>query len=342
MAYRFNGSSDYVEFAISPFIGYTFGACTMAALIKRNSLLTTQLIHAIADSTLATGRSDLRFMSTDNTPRMSFTSSIPGLGVALSSTSLWYLLVATYSGSGSGGGTQPRFHLHDGTSWSHGGSGAGTPFTPPTIGGTDRHRVGVRSASSFFSGDIVCIGIKKSDSADATVETLTPTAFSTWLTFGFDWLVGFDTSLQSGGVLQNQAAPGTGDQTAISGTSVVSDPPGWSWARFGSNVWQFVGPGYNDFLLPVNATATTISVQVQRDSNYSPPPGGTLPALQILANGRLGISAQTVVDTGSAGGWNTLTSAQFTPSGTGWVTVRIASYDGTGSSVVAFDTVTVT
>jgi hypothetical protein len=110
----------------------------------------------------------------------------------------------------------------------------------------------------------------------------------------------------------------------------------------GTHDWQFTGPGYQDFLLPVSNAATTIAISVQRDTAYSAPPGATLPAMLILANGTLGVAAQTVVDTGAASQWNTLTSAAFTPSGYGWVTVRIASYDGSGTSLVSFASVTVT
>lgn len=122
--------------------------------------------------------------------------------------------------------------------------------------------------------------------------------------------------------------------TAVQATSPA--PP------TGTYDWQFTGPGYQEFLLPVSALSTTLSVKVQRTSAYSPPPGATLPALQILANQRLGIPAQTIVDAGAAGGWNTLTAAAFTPTGTGWVTVRLASFDGTGLGVVSFANLLVT
>ena len=118
------------------------------------------------------------------------------------------------------------------------------------------------------------------------------------------------------------------DATATQSTSPA--PPS------GTHVWQNTGPWSQPFLLPVSNTPTTVSISVQRDSAYSPYPGGTLPALQILANGTLGIPAQIIVDTGATGGWNTLTAQAFTPSGNGWVTVRLVSYDGSGASVVSF------
>jgi hypothetical protein len=88
-----------------------------------------------------------------------------------------------------------------------------------------------------LSGDVVCAGIKKADSTDLQVETLSRTLFSAWKAFGFDWLIGFDTSLQSAGVLQDQASPGTGDEISKTGTSVVSDPPGWLWAAAPPESW---------------------------------------------------------------------------------------------------------
>lgn len=122
--------------------------------------------------------------------------------------------------------------------------------------------------------------------------------------------------------------------TAAQGTSPA--PPS------GTYTWQNTGPWYQDFLLPVSNVATTVSISVQRDANYQAPPDAGNPALLILSNGTLDIPAQTIVDTGATGQWNTLTSAAFTPSGTGWVTVRIVSYDGTGVSVVGFADVVLT
>ena len=46
--------------------------------------------------------------------------------------------------------------------------------------------------------------------------------------FGFDWLIGFESSLEAAGTLQDLATPGTGDETSDVGTSVVSDPAGWT------------------------------------------------------------------------------------------------------------------
>lgn len=106
----------------------------------------------------------------------------------------------------------------------------------------------------------------------------------------------------------------------------------------GTNDWQFTGPGYQDFLLPVSAAAAGFSISVQRDASYASYPNApqNAPSVLLLANPTIGVTAQTVVDTGPAAQWNTLTLATFTPTATGWVTIRIASFDGSGVSVVSF------
>jgi hypothetical protein len=121
--------------------------------------------------------------------------------------------------------------------------------------------------------------------------------------------------------------------TATQGTTPVPNA--------GTKVWKQTGAWQQDFQIPVIAGTTTITVDVQRDTAYSSPAGG-LPSLRILANARLGVTEQTITDTGSVSVWNTLTAASFTSTGSGWVTVRISSYDVSGLSVVAFSNFTVT
>ncbi len=106
----------------------------------------------------------------------------------------------------------------------------------------------------------------------------------------------------------------------------------------GTYVWQFTGPGYQDFLLPVDTTSTTVSCTVQRDANYT----GDTPMLHLLANPSLGVVKQTVSDTGGTGTNNTLTLAPFAATAAGAVTIRVMSGDLSGTSIVAFSVFTVT
>jgi hypothetical protein len=229
MAYRLAGTTPYVKFAIAPFSGYQFGPCTFAILMKRNVLSTDDWVMYI-ESSGGSGRIYLHPFS-DNSLQLNRggSDSTTGSGV-VASTSLWYLLVATTSG----GSNIARFHVYDGTSWTH-SNGSGGAANTPSLPGTDLMYVGAPYAGIAVAIDVVCAGIKKSDRTDLQVETLSSTSFATWTGFGFDWLAGFDTSLESGGKLQDQATPGTGDEVTRTGTITtgVTDPPGWSWSGGG-------------------------------------------------------------------------------------------------------------
>lgn len=106
----------------------------------------------------------------------------------------------------------------------------------------------------------------------------------------------------------------------------------------GTHVWQLTGPGYQDFVLPVDTSSTTVSCTVQRDTAYV----GTNPQLSVLANGTIGVAAATVTDTGGTASNNTLTLPAFAATAIGSVTIRVQSNDLTGASVVAFSVFTVT
>jgi hypothetical protein len=107
----------------------------------------------------------------------------------------------------------------------------------------------------------------------------------------------------------------------------------------GTFVWEFTGPGFKDFQVPVDTTSTTISCVVQRDSAYV---GAQPPMFQILENFEVGVPGQQVPDYAGSGVWNQLVAAPFTASKIGVITVRIWSQDASGSSVVAFANFTVT
>jgi PKD repeat protein len=239
MAYRFNGTSDFVRFAIAPLTG-TMGPLTAAVLFKYNGLTGDDLTFTcMRDSGFS--RIVLHYLDSNSPPRPSLQAggkSLLTTGPTITTTP-WYLFVVTRPG----GTTLPRFHVHDGTSWTH--SAANVSSVTGNVAGFttgDFLEVGTQGGGQFWKGDIVCVGIKKADTAtDAAVEALTPSAFASWRSFGFDWLVGFDSSLVTGGVLQDQASPGTGDETSRSGTSLVSDPAGWAWTSTVTPVADFTG-----------------------------------------------------------------------------------------------------
>jgi PKD repeat protein len=225
MAYRFNGTSGQVEFAITPFVGASFGAVTFACLLKRNSVHDiTQGVWTIRDSSLATRRIGYQLLNNDF-PFFSVDATAGGT-VDMPSTTPWYIAAGTWAGSGS-----VHYHTYNSVAgtWAHRTETAGT--TTSTFGGTDRMLAGIAAATgNFLNADVVCMGVKKADSSDATIETLSVTNFQAWRDFGFHWLIGFNTALEAAGKLQDQGSIGTGHETARSGiTTGVTDPPSWGW-----------------------------------------------------------------------------------------------------------------
>jgi hypothetical protein len=193
-------------------------------------------------------------------------------GSLYASTTNWQLIAATRLG---GASITPRNHLNSGSGWTHAAM-SGTTSDPVAITGTSRMIVGRQGAGSlFFDGDIVCIGVKKANSSDIALEALSLTSFAPWKTFGFDWLVGFDAA----GTRTNVTTPGSGDETARSGTSLVSDPPGWS---FGGGGGGSVGPRAVDrkqrtASKAIGSVASGTAPSGIPDANtVSPSPGGAL------------------------------------------------------------------
>lgn len=96
-----------------------------------------------------------------------------------------------------------------------------------------------------------------------------------------------------------------------------------------------VGPGDHDLKIPVDATATTISIKGRYDTSH-----GTTnkPQVLLLANAKLGVSAQTLTMSAAANTWETLTTSSFTPSTKGVVTIRLVSRSAAGGGKAFFDT----
>lgn len=115
---------------------------------------------------------------------------------------------------------------------------------------------------------------------------------------------------------------------AIEDTVVYNDSPASG---------ELVGPGDQFILVPVDGVSSTISIYVRFDSY-----GGTnYPTVNLLANGELGVAAQTQQCSSSSGTFQQLTFSAITPSKAGWVTIQVVSYDTGGTGTVHFDTLAV-
>ena len=193
MAYRFDGVDDQIEFAIAPLSGYSGNPITFAILFKRNDTSATDYINAI----LTAGGGDRVVTLVSSGGYRVFRGANSTAVGALTDTSTWYLVAGTVNSS-----NVCRIHIHDGVIWGH--NAASSVSAAAAIAGTDRLFVGSANGAVYFNADIVCAGFKKADSSDAAVETLSRTSFQAWRDFGFDWLIGFDTSLEAAGILQDQ------------------------------------------------------------------------------------------------------------------------------------------
>src|SRR5947199_3974486 len=135
MAYHFTGaSSSRVQFAPGPFNGYTFGAFTIAAFVKRAS--TSDLPSFVFFSNAAGGSNKLQFAARagSNGLIVALAPSETHTYAVSADTTNWWLVVATCAGTG-----QPvRFHFHNGTGWTHVNQGGGAAtLSGVAIGATD-------------------------------------------------------------------------------------------------------------------------------------------------------------------------------------------------------------
>lgn len=106
-----------------------------------------------------------------------------------------------------------------------------------------------------------------------------------------------------------------------------------------SNSLCIVGPGDHDFLVPVEASATTFNVRARYDTDHS---ATNKPQMILLASPELGINAQTITMTAAVDTWETLSTTSFTPTETGVARIRFVSRSSAGTGKAFFDTFSVT
>jgi hypothetical protein len=116
--------------------------------------------------------------------------------------------------------------------------------------------------------------------------------------------------------------------TAVRETSTV---------RTGLNALRITGPGVQDFDIPVDAVATTISIYTRWDGTYT----GSKPQIHLINGTGCGVVDASDIATGSSGSWEEL-SLTFTPTSKGIVTIRLQSNDTNGAGQTYWDDLTVT
>lgn len=113
--------------------------------------------------------------------------------------------------------------------------------------------------------------------------------------------------------------------TAVLETSVVDS---------GTSI-RIDGPGSHEFVIPVDAVSTTISVKCQYDTNH----GTTYPPQAIIpGEAEIGVSAQTITASATTGSWITLAFTAFTPAAKGVVRVQLVARPSAANGKCYFDT----
>lgn len=164
----------------------------------------------------------------------------------------------------------------------------------------------------------------------ATRPFLAPTSGSPLLGFGSTGAPSVDIenrSRPSGGASTSNAV-GARERHEIGTqeTSVV---------QAGASGVKITGPGDHDFQIPVDASSTTISIYVRYDTTHGT---GSKPQAILLANGAIGVTAETKTATVGVDTWEQLTFAAQTPTAKGFVTIRCVSRAAAGGGIAYFDT----
>lgn len=96
-----------------------------------------------------------------------------------------------------------------------------------------------------------------------------------------------------------------------------------------------VGPGDHEIKANVDATATVLTIKARYDTNHA---ATNKPQVQLVAEGFIGVAAETKTMTAAVDTWETLTFSSFTPTAKGVVTLRLISRSAAGNGKAFFDT----
>lgn len=168
-----------------------------------------------------------------------------------------------------------------------------------------------------------------------TTRTVTSNTATT-LTVTSAWAAAPDNTsvyelYQSGGTdgVWGNTGPLTAHNTAIRETSVTD---------LGNGI-RIDGPGSHEFQIPVDANSTAITIRARYNANHGT---ANKPQVLLIAEGQIGVAAQTLTMTAAADTWETLGFAAFTPTAAGVVTIRVVSRSAKPFGSAYFDSVVVT
>jgi hypothetical protein len=108
-----------------------------------------------------------------------------------------------------------------------------------------------------------------------------------------------------------------------------------SVTQTGSSSWKIIGPGDHDIAIPVDASATVLTIYARYDTTHD---ATNKPQAILLANGEIGVVTETKTMAAAADTWEQLSFSSFTPTAKGYVTVRLVSRSAAGGGIAYFDT----
>jgi len=92
--------------------------------------------------------------------------------------------------------------------------------------------------------------------------------------------------------------------------------------RTGTYSGQITGPGYDEFDVPVDTGAQTLTVYARYDARH----GSTnKPQIKLCKGEQVGVSDETITMTSAVDTWEALTTSSFNPSAKGIVTIQLIS-----------------
>lgn len=131
---------------------------------------------------------------------------------------------------------------------------------------------------------------------------------------------------EGGGSLSASCGATERHDTTIVQTGVV---------QAGAAALQLTGPGSMEWLVPVGATSTSLTIYTQVDANY-----GTTnpPVFEVDAEPQYGVAYASATASSSTGSWHQIAISSFTPTSAGWVKVRVRAKPDAANGICYIDT----
>ena len=220
MAVRtFDGVDDRITFALGS-TGFAFGAGTCAVIVRRGRDATSEIFMRAGASSTSTARYGLETNLAATVPNLRCGNSlVAAASITVAVADGWVLLAATKAT----GTATPRFHKYSFASatWTHEDAGSTlgnstAPTSGPTLGAAS-------NGSGPYQGDIAAAGIANTVLSDVALEAAVVSEAA--------WIAAFNVSawvLDQGSTATTVVDDvGTSDQSAITGTAVLSDGLPW-------------------------------------------------------------------------------------------------------------------